>query len=71
MSRPHDQHCAWCDTEEFMAMRYGALHHLSLRVLAALKADREQPSPVSTAPACPECGEFVRRGGCVTCADGW
>lgn len=54
-----------------MAMRYGALHHLSLRVLAALKADREQPSPVSTAPACPECGEFVRRGGCVTCADGW
>lgn len=69
MSRPHDQHCGWCDAEEFMAMRYGSLHHVSTRVLAALRADHEQPS--TRLPQCPECGEAIPRAGCVTCADGW
>ena len=67
--RPHDQHCGWCDTEEFMAMRYGSLHHLSERVCAALRADKAANTP--SPKTCPECGEAIPRSGCVTCADGW
>ena len=65
--RLHDQHCAWCDCEEFVAVRYGSLHHLSERAARAVKA----VVAVVDNPHCPECGSPEKRGGCVTCADGW
>lgn len=36
--RLHDQHCAWCDCEEFAAVQYGSLHHLSERAVNAVSA---------------------------------
>ena len=63
--RPHDEHCEWCDTEEFAAVKYGTLHHLSERAVLAVK------SAIDPRPRCPECGSFEERNGCVTCADGW
>jgi hypothetical protein len=36
--RLHDQHCAWCDCEEFAAVQYGTLHHLSERAAKAVSA---------------------------------
>lgn len=53
-ARLHDQHCVWCDTEEFMAMRYGSLHHLSERAVMAIQAANREPRCAA---------------GCVSCAD--
>lgn len=65
--RLHDQHCAWCDCEEFVAVKYGSLHHLTLRAVRAVQA----VVAVVDNPHCPECGSPEKRAGCVTCADGW
>lgn len=35
---PHDQHCAWCECEEFAAVQYGTLHHLTLHAVQAFNA---------------------------------
>jgi len=56
--RLHDQHCAWCDCEEFVAVRYGSLHHLSERAARAVKA----VVAVVDNPCCPECGSPEKRG---------
>jgi hypothetical protein len=44
-TRPHDQHCVWCDCEEFVAVRYLSLHHLSERAIDAVKNAVEHRAP--------------------------
>lgn len=39
--RPHDQHCAWCDCEEFVAVKYGTLHHLTERAVKTVRESSE------------------------------
>lgn len=42
LERPHGQLCVWCDVEEFMEKPYGSLHHLTVRAIAKMQAERER-----------------------------
>jgi hypothetical protein len=43
--RPHDQHCQWCDCEEFVGVRYGSLHELTERAIIAVRDATEHRAP--------------------------